>query len=140
MLKLHSTVGIITNSSTTIYTVATKETIKAAIRLLEALGGNKDEFGFTLSPGDEIVERVIEDAEEYLGANQVRKMDKFDDWREREAYVRELITDGKVCQALPEDNSEGYLLPWLLIVTRNGEPFTEFKDFFESFSQEASYG
>lgn len=137
MLKLHSSVRLITNSSTSIYTIATKETIKAAIKLLEAIGGNKDEFDFQLYPGESLVEAVIGDAEEYLD-DDMRKMLKTKDWKNGITYVGQLIFDKKI--EYPEIDYNDMDHEWELIVTRNGEPFTEFVDFFKSFNQEAVYG
>lgn len=136
MLKLHSFVGIITNSSTVIYTVATEDTIKAAIKLLEVLGGNKDEFDFQLYPGESLIECIMDEADEYLDDDMIQLMDAISERKDRTKYIGNLIVEKKIEH--PETDYNDMNHEWELIVTRNGKPFTEFADFFTSFDQEAN--
>ena len=137
MLTLHSSVYLITNSSTSIYTKATQFTIEAAIKLLEALGGNKDEFDFQLYPGESLCETVVDDAEDYLNEEQMTHLETLYGYSEERDYVAELILNDDI--EYPEEDSEYMNYEWGLVVTRNGKPFNEFNEFFNSFSIEASY-
>jgi hypothetical protein len=137
MLKLHSAVGIITNSSTVIYTRATQDTILAAKRLIEALGGDLAEFDFALHPGEALIEHVIESKDEYLSPEMLDTIDRFQTWQAGTDYVRDLILNKEI--EYPTENYNGYDYEWDLVVTRNGEPFSEFVNFFASFEQEASH-
>ncbi len=135
MLRLHSSVKIITNSSTVIYTTATEKTIETAIKLLEALGGNKNEFDFQLIPGNHLVETMLDSEEgEYLTPDMIKTIDNMNP-EETGNYVRDLITNKAI--EYPTESYDGYEYEWDLIVTRNGKPFNEFNSFFSSFDQEA---
>lgn len=135
MLRLHSFVGIITNSSTVIYTVATEDTIKAAIKLLEALGGNKDEFDFQLYPGEDLIDHVMDGKDEYLDDDMIETMEAIPG-KDQEKYVRDLIIEKEIDYPTEDYNDMNY--EWDLVVTRNDQPFAEFADFFASFDQDTN--
>jgi len=135
-MKVHSIVSLITNSSTVIYTSATRETVEKAKKLIELLVGNSDNFEVSLIPSDEYIEQITEEDEEiYEKVSHIG-------WQDSINEIRKLIASGEI--KIPSQSEDDWDAihegrTWSLMVTKNGNEITEFDDFFNSFNQEAVY-
>ena len=140
MITVHSEVGLITNSSTVIYTSANANTVESAKRLVNAilkLSGSTqsadDLYTFTLDFDDDAIEvaidKLVSDPAKY-GIDAPSMSDE-----ELEAEAMKRLNDGWN----PSDNYYCQPSQDLIIKDKEGNVVEDFQRFFDSFDKDAQY-
>lgn len=143
MLKLHSSVALITNSSTSIYSIASERTIEKAKQLVNAIlaatGSTQtadDLYNFSLEFDEMTIERAYYQLIKHPAQYGIQSEDDFDGDGEYSDYVKKIAIARLNAGWTPLEEYGRVNVKNLVVTDKDGNPVNDFMAFFDSIEKE----